>query len=102
MTLMRIDYDIIYDYDTLGKDYVNNELIPKYGSIRFVIGDKEYNNRVSLNNLTPYPTGRYVFIEVRDKLKTADKIYLDITIRGKVYTILIQDNTKEIEQKENE
>ena len=102
MTLMRIDYDIIYDYNTLGKDYVNNELIPKYGSIRFVIGDKEYNNRVDLNNVTPYSTGKYVFIEVRDKLKSADKIYLDITIRDKVYTILIQDNTKknEIEEKE--
>ena len=104
MTLMLIDYDVIYDYATLGEGYVNNELISKYGSIRFVVNGKEYNNRVDLTNVTPYATGRYVFVEVRDKLKKAEKIYLDLTIRGKVYTILIQDTTaeKKTETKENE
>ncbi len=101
MTLMRIDYDVIYDYDTLGQGYVNNDIISKYGSIRFVINDKEYNNRVELTNVTPYITGKYVFIEVREKLKGADKIYLDLTIRGKVYTIVIKDTPKE-EPEEND
>ena len=97
LTLMRIDYDITYDYETLGKGYVNNDIISKYGSIRFTINGKEYNNRVELTNVTPFPTGKYVFIEVREKLKKAEKIYLDLTIRGKVYTIVIKDSEKEQE-----
>ena len=102
LTLMRIDYDIIYDYETLGKGYVNNDLISKYGSIRFTINGKEYNNRVELTNVTPFSTGKYVFIEVREKLKKAEKIYLDLTIRGKVYTIVIKDSEKETKELNNE
>ena len=74
-----------------------NDIISKYGSIRFTINGKEYNNRVELTNVTPFPTGKYVFIEVREKLKKAEKIYLDLTIRGKVYTIVIKDSEKEQE-----
>lgn len=97
MTLMRIDFDTIYDYETLGNGYVNSEIISKYGRIRFTYQGKEYNNRLALTNVTPYSTGKYIFIEVRDKLKNADKIFLDIVIRGKVYTIVIKDDTKPVE-----
>lgn len=95
LTLMRIDYDISFDYKKLGKNYSNSTFISQYGSIRFEINGKEYNNRIALTDVTPYVTNKYVFIQVRDKLKNADKIYLDFTIRNKVYTIVLKDNTKE-------
>ena len=102
MTVMRLDFDTKYDYKTLGQGYSNSELISQYGSIRFTINGKEYNNRLELTNLTPYTTGKYIFIEVRDKLNNADEIFLDLTIRGKVYTIKLKDKEKEEEPKETE
>ena len=102
MTVMRLDFDTKYDYKTLGQGYSNSELISQYGSIRFTINGKEYNNRLTLTNLTPYTTGKYIFIEVRDKLNNADEIFLDLTIRGKVYTIKLKDKEKEEEPKETE
>ena len=102
MTVMRLDFDTKYDYKTLGQGYSNSELISQYGSIRFTINGKEYNNRLALTNLTPYTTGKYIFIEVRDKLNNADEIFLDLTIRGKVYTIKLKDKEKEEEPKETE
>ena len=92
LTLMRIHYNIDYDYDTLGSRYTNDSFISKFGTIRFEINGKEYNNRVVLRDVTPFKTNDYSFIEVRDKLKRADKIYLDFTIRDKVYTYVIKDN----------
>ena len=94
MTLMRVDYDVEFDYDTLGKGYINNDIISKYGSIRFEIDGKEYNNRLKLTSVTPYGTGKYEFVEVRSKVRSADKVYLDLTIRDKIYTIILVDKSK--------
>ena len=101
-TLMRINYDISFDYEQLGKNYTNADFISQYGSIRFEINGKEYNNRIELTDVTPYVTNKYVFVQVRDKLKYADKIYLDFTIRDKVYTYVLKDNTKDKDLNENE
>ena len=95
LTLLRIDYELKYDYDSLGYKYNNDLFITKFGSIRFEVNGKEYNNRLELADVTPYHTGDYVFVQVRDKLKRADKIYLDFSIRDKKYTYIILDKTKE-------
>lgn len=102
-TIMRLDLNINYDYETLGKEYSNPKFITKFGSIRFEINGKEYNNRLELTDVTPFVTNQYVFIQVRDKLKNADKIYLDFTIRDKVYTYILKDKeeTKEDKNEEN-
>lgn len=102
LTLLRINYNIDFDYDVLGKKYSNDEFISKFGSIRFEVKGKEYNNRLELDDVTPYYTNDYALIQVRDKLKLADKIYLDFVIRDKVYTYVIKDNTIKEEKKEGE
>ena len=95
LTLMRIKYKLEYDYDVLDKKYNNDTFITSFGSIRFEVNGKEYNNRLELSDVTPFYTGDYSIIQVRDKLKKADKIYLDFYIRDKKYTYIIKDNIKE-------
>ena len=103
LTLLRLNYKIDYDYDTLGSKYTNDTFISKFGSIRFEINGKTYNNRLDLVDVTPYYTKDYALLQVRDKLKKADKIFLDFNIRDKVYTYVIKDNTvNEEEKKEGE
>ena len=93
LTLMRIHFDLNFD-ESLGEYYENSKFIEQFGSIRFEINGKEFNNRLTLVDVTPITTKDYVFIELRDKVKNADKIYLDFTIRDKVYTYVIRDNVK--------
>lgn len=95
LTLMRINYNIEYDTLTLGKKYYNKNFFTTYGSIRFEVNGKEYNNRLELTDVTPYYTNNYSFLQVREMLLKADKIYLDFTIRDKVYTYVIKDTKKE-------
>ena len=94
LTLLRIKYNISYDYNYLGKRYNNDLFISRLGSIRFEVNGKEYNNRLELVDVTPYYTGDYAFIQIRDKIKKADKIYLDFNVRDKKYTYIIKNNTK--------
>jgi len=102
MTLMRINYDLKYDYNVLGDKYDNDLFITKFGSIRFEVNGKEYNNRLELDDLTPYHTGNFSIVQVRDKLKLADKVYLDFNIRDKRYSYVIIDKTKKNEEREGE
>lgn len=102
LTLLRLNYKIDYDYDTLGKKYSNDLFISRFGSIRFEVNGKEYNNRLELDDVTPYYTKDYAIVQVRDKLKLADKIYLDFVIRDKVYTYVIKDSTKTETDEEGE
>ena len=101
LTLMRLKYDIDFDEEVLGSKYDNDLFISKFGTIRFEVNGKEYNNRLELVDMTPYYTKDYSLIQVRDKLKKAEKIYLDFNIRDKVYTYVIKDEPKE-EEKEGE
>ena len=93
LTLLRIKYKLDYDYDKLGQKYSNDLFFSKLGSIRFEVNGKEYNNRLELVDVTPYSTKDFSILEVRDKLKKADKIFLDFNVRGKIYTYIIKDNT---------
>ena len=103
LTLLRLNYSIDYDYETLGQKYTNEQFFAKIGSIRFEVNGKEYNNRLDLVDVTPYYTNDYAILQVRDKLKIADKIYLDFVVRDKIYTYVIKDNTvKKEEEKEGE
>lgn len=94
LSLMSLNYNISYDKNIFDNYYSNFLFFEKFGSIRFEINGKEYNNRIKLVDVTPYNTKGYSIIQVRDKLKIADKIYLDFNIRDKVYTYILKDNTK--------
>lgn len=95
LTVMRLNYDLVFDDEKLGKGYYNPDFIVDHGTIRFEINGKMHDNRIALVDVTPYMTNNYLYIVVRDKLKQADKIYLDLTLRDKVYTYIIKDSTKE-------
>ena len=98
LALMRIKYKLDLDYDTLGKNYKTPDFISDFGSIRFVLNGKEYNNRLELTDVTPYVTNDYVFVQIRDYVREAEKVYLDLKIRDKVYTIILKDDTKQVEE----
>ncbi len=102
LSLMRLDYNINYDRNMLGKNYYNDNFISQYGTIRFEIDGKIYNNNLILNNKTPYVTNQYDFLEVRSVVARADKIYLDFNIRDKVYTYILKDKDKEVPESETE
>lgn len=95
LTLMRVDYDI--DYDDSMSTYKINKFFEKYGNIRFVYKDKEYNHKIALKDVSPYLSNNYAFLEVRDKVSVSDKIYLDITIGDKMYTYLLKGTDKKEE-----
>ena len=102
LTLLKLIYKVEFDYDTLGSKYTNNEFLSRFCSIRFIVNGKEYNNRLDLMDSTPYYTNDYSILQVRDKLKLAEKIYLDFNIRDKVYSYVIFDKTVKNEEKEGE
>ncbi len=94
LTLMRLDYNIVYD-SILLNNFSISDFIAKFGSIRFVINGKEYESKINLNDVTPYETNSFAFLEVRERLNQAEEIYLDFTIRDKVYTYVIKENSGE-------
>lgn len=102
LTLMRVNYDIMFDTDTLGSNYNNVEFISKYGKIRYEVNGKEYEYKLSLVDKTPFQMYNFSYLEVTDRLLKADKIYLDFVIRDKSYTYIIKDNTETIENEEEE
>lgn len=90
LAVMRLDYKLTYD-DELDDAFSLPSFISRIGSIRFVINGKEYNNRVDLIDVTPYSTDGCTFLTVRSRVITAEKIYLDFTIRDKRYTYILKD-----------
>lgn len=101
LTLMRVEYDLVYD-NRLGTGYSVSDFIARFGRLRFVVNGKEYDHKLSLNDVTPYSTNRYAYIEVRSKMTSAEKIYLDFVVRDKKYTYVIYDKSKEEVEKEEE
>ncbi len=91
LTLARVDYNL--EYDKSFGSYEIDKFFEKYGSIRFVVNGKEYVNKTILKDVSPYPSSNFVFMEVSDNLKKAEKIYLDITIKDKKYTYIVMDKT---------
>lgn len=101
LTILKLNYSVKMD-ESLDKGYSLSSFISRYGSIRFVINGKEYEHKLDLKDVTPYPTDGYVFLEVRERLNKAEKIYLDFTIRDKKYTYILLDKDENTpSEKEN-
>ena len=95
LTIMRIQYDLKLDYNTLGQGYTSNDFLARYGKIRYFIkgvknDDALYHN-ITIKDLTPVYTNKISFIEVKNVLKRADKVYIDFNIKDKVYSYLVID-----------
>jgi hypothetical protein len=99
---MRLNYEIKYDYDTLGKNYSVNDFLARFARIRYVIDgikdNNSLNHNISIEDLTTIYTNKVSFIEVKNVLKRADIIYLDFVIKDKVYTYKIKDVLKETQE----
>ncbi len=98
MSVMKIKYDIEFD-PSLGKNYNMYDFISRYGTVRFFVDGEEYNNKLELYNVAPFPTENVAFVEIRDKVRKAEKIYIDFTIRDKKYSYLVFEK---VEEKEDE
>lgn len=99
--LLRINYDLVYD-ESLGDEFNINEFISRYGNFRFVIDGKEYNHKMVPIDRTPYDNNSFAFIQVREKLMEAEEVYMDFTIRDKVYTYVLKNDNKKEESKPKE
>ena len=101
LTIMRLNYNLKYDTETIGANYNVNDFISRFGRIRYVVdGIKEnqaMNHNIALKDVTPLYTNKISFIEVKNVLNRADIIYLDFTIRDKVYTYILKDTLSEKE-----
>jgi len=97
LTVMRLEYDLKLDYKTLGQGYTANDFIARYGKIRYYIkgvkNDEALDHNIVVKDLTPVYTNKISFIEVKNILKRATKVYLDFVIKDKEYSYLIIDNT---------
>ena len=101
LTVMRLNYDLKFDTDTIGANYNVNDFIARFGRIRYVINgikdNQSMNHNLVLKDLTPLYTNKISFIEVKNILNRADIIYLDFRIRDKVYTYVLKDELKDSE-----
>ena len=99
LTVMRLNYEIKYDYNTLGKNYAVNDFLARFARIRYVIdgikNNEALSHNIAIEDLTTIYTNKVSFIEVKNVLKRADIIYLDFVIKDKVYTYKIKDVLKE-------
>ncbi len=91
LSILKINYNLKYD-EEMDPEFSIPSFISRFGSIRFIINGKEYNNKLDLIDVTPYPTDGCVFLAIRSKVTNAEKIYLDFTIRDKRYTYIIKDD----------
>lgn len=65
-------------------------ILGDFGHIRYIKNGKEYDNPFNIIEKTPDSASEYRYIEVTDKIKDADNIWLDIIIRNKMYSYKIK------------
>ncbi len=100
LTIMRVNYNLDMSKN-VDRSFNISKFIEKFGTVRYVINGKEYLNRMGMTDVTPIILPNDTYLEITTRLKQAEKVYLDITIRDKVYTYIIKDTTK-VEEKAEE
>ena len=101
LTIVRFNYSLEYS-NQLDKRYKVDSFIAKFGDVRYIINGKEYNNKIDITDVTPIPLTNDIYLEMTGRVKQAEKVYLDITIRDKKYSYLIIDNTTNVEIEKEE
>lgn len=86
-TLIILNYDLVLDTQSSYSDYVKgaNNFFNNFSSIKYKINGIEYTT--TIKNLTPDNIKETLVLQVSDKIKNAEEIDFDITIRNKVYTV---------------
>lgn len=87
--VMKVAYDLSLDKSINNKD-VSDNFIAKFANLRYVINNQEYNHGISLVDITPSGISGYSYLEVKEEVNKASKVFLDISIRDKVYTYIVK------------
>ncbi len=72
--------------DTTISDYLS--FLKKYGKVRYKVGEQEYLEKINLK-ITKY-RGNYVYLEVPNTIKNAERIELVFTVRTYQYYYLLK------------
>ena len=86
--IMEVDYQLQLGQGVNGE--VKNKFIEKFANVRYVIDNREYTHDINLVDITPTGIDGVSYLEVKEDIKKATKIYLDIRIRNKIYTYIIK------------
>lgn len=87
--ILKIKEKSTFDKEILNPS-VKIKFIEKFGSIRYVKNKIEYEETASIIDSTPEGITDYKYLEVAEEIKNSDNIYLDITIRNKLYTYILK------------
>ena len=87
-TVMKVSYEL--DLDNNINTNLRDKFISKFGNLRYIINNKEYNHDINLVDITPIGISDTSYLEVKDEVSKATKIYLDFRIRNKIYTYIIK------------
>lgn len=91
ITIMKLNLDIFLDKG-IDNEKLENKLISTTGHIRYVLGEEEYTQNFSIEDITPDIVHDYKYYEIKGEVKKADAIYLDFIILDKVYTYVLKEN----------
>lgn len=83
--VMKVKYNLSLDDNINTKD-ISNKFIARFANLRYIIDDNEYHHKINLIDITPAGIKNYAYLEVKEEVKKATKIYLDFTVRDKIYT----------------
>jgi len=87
--VMKLKLNINVD-PSINNPSLQKQLIYSVAHLRYVIGEKEYNQKFNIQEITPSIVKDYKYFEVKGNVKNADEIYLDFVILDKVYTYVLK------------
>jgi len=89
-TLLILDYEYVIDKEVPYYRHSNNvnTFMTNFGKIKYIIEDEEYY--LNVNAITPSNLKEKIVLEVSNKIKKAEEIFLTITIRNKEYLIKLK------------
>lgn len=87
--VMKLKLNIRVD-ESIYNSSLQDELISSTAHLRYIIGEKEYNQKFNIQDITPSIIKDYKYFEVKSNVKNADEVYLDFIILDKVYTYVLK------------
>ncbi len=91
--VMKVDYELQLD-KSINIDKIKPKFMALFGNLRYVINNKEYNHGINLVDITPSNIEGRAYLEVKEEVNKASKIYLDFKVRNKIYTYILKDDKK--------
>ena len=86
--VMKVEYELILD-EGISSD-IKDDFFGSFANLKYTVDKKNYTHGINLVNITPQSNNNYAYLEVKEELKNATNIFLDIKIRDKVYTYIVK------------